>query len=169
MNVLQSIILAIIEGLTEFLPISSTGHMIIASSIMGIAQDDFVKTFTVAIQLGAIFSVVALYWKKFINFSDYRFYLKLFIAIIPALIIGKLLNDFIDEKLGNPLFIASSLLIGGILFLFVDQLFTKTAIKEEKDISFLKAFLLVVGKRLPHYSLALAEVVQPSLVECNSD
>ena len=102
MNVLQSIILAIIEGLTEFLPISSTGHMIIASSIMGIAQDDFVKTFTVAIQLGAIFSVVALYWKKFINFSDYRFYLKLLVAIIPALIIGKLLNDFIDEKLGNP-------------------------------------------------------------------
>jgi undecaprenyl-diphosphatase len=142
MNVLQSIILAIIEGLTEFLPISSTGHMIIASSIMGIAQDDFVKTFTVAIQLGAIFSVVALYWKKFINFSDYRFYLKLLIAIIPALIIGKLLNDFIDEKLGNPLFIASSLLIGGILFLFVDQLFTKTAIKEEKDISFLKAFFI---------------------------
>lgn len=83
-----------------------------------------------------------MYWKKFINFSDYRFYLKLFIAIIPALIIGKLLNDFIDEKLGNPLFIASSLLIGGILFLFVDQLFTKTAIKEEKDISFLKAFFI---------------------------
>ncbi len=142
MNFIQAILLSIIEGFTEFLPVSSTGHMIIASSAMGIASDEFVKTFTVAIQLGAILAVVALYWKKFVNFSDYKFYLKLAIAVIPALIIGKLFNDFIDEKLGNPLFIACSLLGGGVLFLFVDKLFKNHTISEEKDISFLKAFLI---------------------------
>lgn len=142
MSILHAIILGIIEGLTEFLPVSSTGHMVLASSVMGIASDEFVKTFTVAIQLGAILAVVALYWKKFINLSDYRFYVKLAIAVVPALILGKLLNDFIDEKLGNPVFISCSLLGGGILFLFVDKLFTQHEISEEKNISFLRAFFI---------------------------
>ena len=115
MDLIHAILLAIVEGLTEFLPISSTGHMIIVSSGLGIADLPFVKTFTVAIQLGAILAVVALYWKKFINFRDPKFYFKLAIAVVPALVIGKLLDDYIDDKLGNPVFIACSL-IGGVSF-----------------------------------------------------
>ncbi|HXD91866.1 MAG TPA: undecaprenyl-diphosphate phosphatase, partial [Bacteroidia bacterium] len=93
MNTLQSIILSIIEGLTEFLPVSSTGHMIIASSVMGIERDEFVKLFEIAIQLGAILAVVVLYWKKFFDFAKWEFYLKLLVAVIPALILGKLFSD----------------------------------------------------------------------------
>lgn len=142
MSLIQAILLSIIEGLTEFLPISSTGHMIIASSGMGIATQEFTKTFTVAIQLGAILSVVVLYWRKFINLKDYRFYLKLAIAVVPALIFGKLLDDFIDEKLGNPVFIACSLLGGGIILLFVDKWFKHPQITEEKNIGIGKAFAI---------------------------
>lgn len=142
MDLIQAILLAIIEGLTEFLPVSSTGHMIIASSGMGIADLPFTKTFTVVIQLGAILAVVALYWKKFLNFKDPKFYIKLGIAVIPALFIGKLLDDYIDEKLGNPVFIAGSLVGGGILLLFVDKWFRNPEIKEEKEISFLRAFII---------------------------
>ena len=142
MNFFQAVLLAIVEGITEFLPVSSTGHMVLVSSGMGIAADEFVKTFTVAIQLGAILAVVVLYWKKFINFRDYRFYLKLLIAVIPALILGKLLNDFIDEKLGNPLFIACSLVGGGILFLFIDKLFKTHTIRDEENISLPRAFII---------------------------
>lgn len=142
MDLIHAILLAIIEGLTEFLPVSSTGHMIIASSGMGIADLPFTKTFTVAIQLGAILAVVALYWKKFLNFRDPKFYIKLGIAVIPALFIGKLLDDYIDDKLGNPVFIAGSLVGGGILLLFVDRWFRNPEIKEEKDISFLRAFII---------------------------
>jgi undecaprenyl-diphosphatase len=163
MTIFQAVILAIIEGLTEFLPVSSTGHMIIASSGMGIAKDEFVKTFTVAIQLGAILAVVALYWKKFLNFKDYRFYLKLLVAVIPALILGKLLNDFIDEKLGNPLFIAGSLLGGGILFLFVDKLFKSPSIREERNISVPKAFFIGCWQSLaillPGFSRSGASII----------
>src|SRR5260221_556848 len=97
MSVGEAIILAIVEGLTEFLPVSSTGHMIIVSSIMGIASDSFVKTFTVAIQLGAIASVLILYWKRF--FQSVDFYIKLFVAFLPAAVIGFLLSDRIDQLL----------------------------------------------------------------------
>lgn len=123
MSYLQAIILAIIEGLTEFLPVSSTGHMVIASSVMGIASDQFVKTFTVAIQLGAILSVIVLYYKKFIQ--SFTFYFKLFIAFIPSAIIGKLLNDKIDEWLETPLIVAFSFILGGIVLLFVDKWFSR--------------------------------------------
>jgi undecaprenyl-diphosphatase len=140
MDYLQAFILAVIEGLTEFLPVSSTGHMVIASSFMGIGGDDFVKLFEVAIQLGAILAVVVLYWKKFFDFSKWQFYVKLIIAVIPALIFGKLLNDFIDEKLGNPIFIAVVLLVGGIILLFIDKLFKKPEVDHEADISNLTAF-----------------------------
>lgn len=163
MTFLQAILLAIIEGLTEFLPVSSTGHMILVSSGMGIATDEFVKTFTVAIQLGAILAVVVLYWKKFLNFKDYRFYLKLLIAVIPALILGKLLNDFIDEKLGNPLFIACSLLGGGILFLFIDKLFKSPSVREEEYISMPKAFIIgcwqSLAVLLPGFSRSGATII----------
>jgi undecaprenyl-diphosphatase len=163
MNYFQALILAIIEGLTEFLPVSSTGHMVIASSIMGIAKDDFVKLFTVAIQLGAILAVVAIYWKKFINLNSWDFYLKLAIAVIPALVFGYLLNDFIDEELGNPIFIASVLLGGGIFLLFVDRLFKEPTIHTEAEIKPATAFRIglfqVLAVALPGLSRSAATIL----------
>lgn len=135
MSLVQVIILAIIEGLTEFLPVSSTGHMVIASALMGIGKDEYVKIFEVAIQLGAILSVVVLYWRKFFDFSRWQFYVKLIIAVIPALIFGKLLSDFIDRKLGSPVFIAVVMLAGGIFLLFVDNLFRNPKIDDENKVS----------------------------------
>lgn len=125
MTLIEAIILGIIEGITEFLPISSTGHMIIASSFMGIAEDPFTKTFTVAIQFGAILSVIILYWKRFFQSMD--FYYKLFVAFIPAAIFGKLLNDFIDSLLGNVAVVAFMLLAGGIFLIFMDYFIKEKA------------------------------------------
>ena len=121
MTYLYTIILAIIEGITEYLPVSSTGHMIIASSFMKIASDDFTKLFTIVIQLGAILSVVVLYWKRF--FQSFDFYFKLLVAFIPAVVLGLLLNDIIDELLESPLTVAISLIIGGFILLKVDDWF----------------------------------------------
>lgn len=121
MSILESVILAIIEGVTEFLPISSTGHMIIGSSVMGIAEDPFTKMFTVAIQLGAILSVIVLYWKRF--FQSFDFYLKLLVGFLPAAVIGLLLNDYIDMLLERVDVVGYMLVIGGIFFLFVDKIF----------------------------------------------
>src|SRR5690606_6081378 len=121
MTAFDAILLAIIEGLTEFLPVSSTGHMIIASSITGIAEDDFTKTFTIAIQLGAILSVMVIYWKRF--FQSINFYFKLLAGFIPAAVFGLLLNDYIDALLENVLVVATSLLLGGIVLIFVDKWF----------------------------------------------
>ena len=135
MSIIQAIILAIIEGITEFLPISSTGHMVLMSSFLGIEDDKFTKLFEVCIQLGAILAVVVLYWKKFFDFSKYQFYIKLLLAVIPALIFGKLFDDLIDEHLGNPVFIATVMLVGGIILLFVDDWFKNPIIHEEIDIN----------------------------------
>lgn len=121
MSIPEAIILAIIEGLTEFLPVSSTGHMIIASSIMGIAADPFTKMFTVGIQLGAILSVIVLYWKRF--FQSLEFYFKLFVAFLPAAVVGFLFNDTIDALLERVDVVGYTLLLGGIFFLFVDKIF----------------------------------------------
>lgn len=121
MNYFEAIVLAIIEGLTEFLPVSSTGHMILGSSAFGNANDSFVKMFTVAIQFGAILSVVVLYFKRF--FKTFDFYIKLFIAFIPAAVLGFLLNDYIDALLESALTVAISLVVGGIILLFVDKWF----------------------------------------------
>ncbi len=137
MNFFQALILAIIEGLTEFLPVSSTGHMIIGSSIMGIATDPFVKLFTISIQLGAILSVVVLYFKRF--FKSINFYFKLLVAFIPAAIFGILLSDKIDEMLESPLTVAISLVVGGIILLFVDKWFDKPSVHEEEEINYLTA------------------------------
>lgn len=138
MNFLQTIILAVIEGLTEFLPVSSTGHMIIASSFMGIASDPFVKLFTIVIQLGAILSVVVLYFKRF--FKSLDFYFKLLVAFIPAAVFGLLLSDKIDELLESPLTVAVSLVVGGVILLFVDKWFNNPVIDSEEDINYLTAF-----------------------------
>ncbi|MES2545603.1 MAG: undecaprenyl-diphosphate phosphatase [Bacteroidota bacterium] len=138
MDYLQAIILAIIEGITEFLPVSSTGHMIIASSFFGIAHDDFTKLFTVVIQLGAILSVVVLYFKRF--FQSLDFYFKLFVAFIPAVFFGLLFSKKIDALLENPVTVAISLLLGGIILLKVDDWFTnKEEIQTTENISYLTA------------------------------
>jgi len=142
MNILQAIILAIIEGITEFLPVSSTGHMVIASSFMGIAKDDFTKLFEIVIQLAAILSVVVIYWKKFFDFSRIQFYIKLIIAVIPALIIGGLFKKHIEAMLETPIFIAIILLLGGIILIFVDKWFTNPSINDDAEISNKKAFLI---------------------------
>lgn len=139
MNTLQAIVLAIIEGITEFLPVSSTGHMIIASSFYGIAQDDFTKLFTIVIQLGAILSVVVLYFKRF--FQSFDFYFKLLVAFIPAVVFGLLFSKKIDALLENPLTVAISLLVGGIILLKVDEWFSKpNATETSQEITYLQAF-----------------------------
>lgn len=122
MDTLQALILAVIEGITEFLPVSSTGHMIIASSFFGIAHDDFTKLFTIVIQLGAILSVVVLYFKRFFQTLD--FYFKLLVAFVPAVVFGLLFSKKIDALLENPVTVAVSLLIGGIILLKVDDWFS---------------------------------------------
>ncbi|MCZ4224643.1 undecaprenyl-diphosphate phosphatase [Pedobacter rhodius] len=137
MNSFEAIILAIIEGLTEFLPVSSTGHMIIGSSLMGIASDPFVKLFTVAIQLGAILSVVVLYFKRF--FKSINFYIKLLVAFIPAAIFGLLLSKKIDELLESPMAVGISLLVGGVILLFVDKWFNQPTVTEEENVTYFTA------------------------------
>lgn len=139
MNTLQAILLAIVEGLTEYLPISSTGHMIFVSSYFNIQNDDFVKLFQVSIQFGAILAVVALYWKKFFDFSKLNFYIKLACAVVPALVLGKLFDDKIEAVLGDPVPIAIVLILGGIILLFVDSRFQSPTIVQEEDITIKKA------------------------------
>ncbi|BDB54037.1 undecaprenyl-diphosphatase [Flavobacterium ammoniigenes] len=139
MNSFQAILIAIIEGLTEYLPVSSTAHMVFMSSYFGIQEDDFVKLFQVSIQFGAILAVVALYWKKFFDFSKFSFFIKLACAVIPALILGKLFDDAIEAVLGNPIPIAIVLIVGGIVLLFIDSKFQKPTILKEEDITIKKA------------------------------
>lgn len=131
MDIIHAIILAIVEGLTEFLPVSSTGHMIIVSSLMGISGDDFTKLFEVCIQFGAILSVVVIYFKDF--FKSLTFYFKLFVAFIPTAIVGLLLKSKIDQLLENVQVVAFTLLIGGIILLFVDKWFAKNEIVQNPD------------------------------------
>jgi undecaprenyl-diphosphatase len=138
MNFIEAIILAIIEGLTEFLPVSSTGHMILASSAMGIASDPFVKLFTVAIQLGAIMAVVVLYFKRF--FQSFDFYIKLLVAFIPAVFFGFLFSDKIDDLLESPMGVAIALVIGGVILLYVDKWFKHPKIDNSDEITYLQAF-----------------------------
>jgi undecaprenyl-diphosphatase len=137
MNIIHVIILAVIEGLTEFLPVSSTGHMVIASSLMGISKDEFVKLFEIVIQLGAILAVVVLYFKRFVQSVD--FYIKLVIGVIPAVILGLLLKKHIDKLLESPLVVAVAFVLGGIILLFVDDWFNRPDIDEEKKINHITA------------------------------
>jgi undecaprenyl-diphosphatase len=139
MGILEAVILAIVEGITEYLPVSSTGHMIIASSILGIQSDEFVKMFTVAIQFGAILSVIVLYWKRF--FQSFDFYLKLAVAFLPAAVLGFLLNDFIDSLLENVIVVAISLLLGGILLLFIDKWLNNEE-KSDDEVTWKKALTI---------------------------
>lgn len=148
MNLFEAIVVAIVEGLTEYLPISSTGHMIIASSLLGIEKDEFTKLYEVAIQLGAILAVVVLYWKKFFDFTRWRFYLKLLIAVIPAIVLGYLFSDQIDALLESPLTVAITLLAGGVIFLFIDRFFQHHEITNEEEISNKRAFVIGIWQCL---------------------
>src|SRR5688572_1765165 len=142
MDIAQSIIIAVVEGITEFIPVSSTGHMIIASKALNVPDNDFTKVFTVAIQLGAILAVVVLYWKKFFDFKNWQFYVKLFVAVIPALAFGFLFSDKIDALLESALTVAVSLLVGGIVLLFIDNMFNHPTINSEKEVGYKQAVII---------------------------
>lgn len=163
MDNLKAVVLAIIEGITEFLPVSSTGHMAIASAFLDIESDPFTKLFEVVIQFGAILSVVVLYWRKFIDFKKFSFYAKLLVAILPELAFGALFKKHIDNMLENPLFISLVLLGGGVLLLFVDRWFKNGSVKEEEEISYKKGFIIglyqVLAVILPGLSRSAATIV----------
>jgi len=166
MSTLQAIILAIIEGITEFLPISSTGHLVVANSLMGLNEDQFARLFIIVIQLGAIFSVVILYWKRFFSFGDLNttisFYLKLLVAFLPAVVFGLALKSYIDQLLGNVMVVGITLLTGGIFLLFVDKIFEKTETAPDKPITYMMALkigLFQVISMVPGVSRAGATII----------
>jgi undecaprenyl-diphosphatase len=169
MSTLHAIIIAIIEGITEFLPISSTGHMAIVGYILGIQNNpdpqvkEFAKLFEIVIQFGAILSVVVLYWRKFFDFKKISFYIKLIIAVIPALIFGALFKDHIDAMLENPTFIALIMVLGGIVLLFVDKWFQKSDIDKEDNITIKKATVIgcyqVLSILFPGLSRSAATII----------
>lgn len=160
MSVLQAIILAIVEGVTEFLPISSTGHMIIGSTAMGIAADPFVKAFTVAIQFGAILSVIVLYWKRF--WQSFKFYFVLAVAFVPAAVIGFFLNDTIDALLERVDVVGWMMVAGGVFLLFVDKLFARTVETGSTAVSYplgLKIGLFQCLAMVPGVSRSAATII----------
>lgn len=175
MSILEAIIIAIVEGLTEFLPVSSTGHMIITQKLLGVESTEFTKAFTVIIQFGAILSVIVLYWKRFFNVNKnipesytgikkliykYDFYWKLLIAFIPAAVLGFLFSDLIDDLLESVEVVAVMLVVGGAFMLFVDTWFNKP--KENQNITEKNA--LVIGffqciAMIPGVSRSMATIV----------
>ena len=158
MTVFEAIVLAVVEGITEFLPVSSTGHMIIAGKLLNIENDDFVKTYEVVIQFGAILSVTVLYWRRFLQSID--FYTKLIIAVIPALLVGFLLNDYIDRLLERVDVVAIMLVAGGILMLFVDKWFARPA--SDQTVTRRKAFIIGLAQcvaMIPGVSRSMASIV----------
>ena len=176
LTILQTIVLAIVEGLTEFLPVSSTGHMIITQNLMGIESTPFVKAFTVIIQFGAILSVVVLYYKRFFKLDHtpapkgstpikqflhkWDFYWKLFVAFIPAIIIGGLGNKLVDELLGSVTVVASMLVVGGIFMLFCDRIFDKgtdKTVMTEKRAFYIGLFQCIA--MIPGVSRSMATIV----------
>lgn len=176
MSIIEAIIIAIVEGLTEFLPVSSTGHMIITEGLLGVESNDFVKAFTVIIQFGAILSVVWLYWKRFFRLNHtpvpegatplkaflhkYDFYWKLLVAFIPAGIIGFLANDFIESLLENVTVVAVMLIVGGVFMLFCDKIFNKGT--EETILTEKKAFYIGLFQciaMIPGVSRSMATIV----------
>lgn len=162
MNTIEAVILAIVEGITEFLPISSTGHMIITSSLLGIQSDEFTKLFEISIQFGAILAVVMLYWKKFFQFNRWQFYFKLIIGVIPALVLGYFFSDKIDELLESPTTVAIAMLAGGIILLFIDTLFKKPIIESDEQVSFGKAFIVGLWQTIsmvPGVSRSAASII----------
>ena len=176
MSILETIIIAIVEGLTEFLPVSSTGHMIIAQNLLGVESTEFVKAFTFIIQFGAILSVVVLYWKRFFQLNHtpapegagcvkrflntFDFYWKLFIAFIPAAVLGLLFSDAIDAMLESVGVVAVMLVLGGIFMLFCDRIFNKGS----EDTPFTEKRAFMVGlfqciSMIPGVSRSMATIV----------
>lgn len=139
MNFIESIIIAVVEGLTEYLPVSSTAHMIFTSSFLGIEKDEFVKMFQVSIQFGAILSVVVAYRQKFFNLSNLGFYFKLAVAVVPALILGYLFDDKIEAVLEKPIPIACAMILGGIILIFIDRFFQNPQKQTDSEISYKNA------------------------------
>lgn len=151
MDLFETVIIAIVEGLTEFLPVSSTGHMIIAQSLLGVESTPFVKAFTVIIQFGAILSVICLYWKRFFYpnaeshgksywRSMFDFYARLVVGVLPAVVLGLAFNDFIESNLGNVQLVAWMLIVGGIFMLFCDRIFNKGS--EDTKLTYKRAFMI---------------------------
>ncbi len=162
MSFIEAVIIAIVEGLTEFLPVSSTGHMVITSSLLGIEKDEFTKLFEIAIQFGAILAVVVLYWRKFFDFSRWQFYVKLIIGVIPALVLGFLFSDKIDKLLEKPSVVAIAMLAGGIILLFIDKAFNKPTIQSDDQISYGKAFAVGIWQTIamiPGVSRSAASII----------
>ncbi len=162
MTIIEAVIIAIVEGITEFIPVSSTGHMIIASSLLDIEEDEFTKVFEVAVQFGAILAVVILYWRKFFDFKRWRFYVKLLVAVIPALLLGFSFSDKIDALLESPLTVAIMLLAGGIILVFIDNVFTAHTIEKEEDITYTRAFAIGVWQciaMIPGVSRSAATII----------
>ncbi|HLO92508.1 MAG TPA: undecaprenyl-diphosphate phosphatase [Lentimicrobium sp.] len=158
MSIFQAIIIAIVEGITEFLPVSSTGHMIITQELLGMTINDFVKAFTVNIQFGAILSVIVLYWKRF--FKSFDFYYKLLVAFIPAAVVGFLAMDLIDEMLGSVLIVAIMLVVGGVVLVFVDRWFRNPV--KDKEITYKSAFvvgLFQIISMIPGVSRSAATII----------
>jgi len=163
MSLFQAIILAIIEGLTEFLPISSTAHMKFANPLLGVQPSAFTDLFEIVIQLAAILSVVVLYYKRFFDFKKMGFYLKLVVALIPAVIAGVLLKKHIDAMLGNLFFIALVMIVGGVILLFIDRFFTKPTIHEQEQVTYKNAFIIgcyqVLSILFPGLSRSAATII----------
>lgn len=176
MTIFDTIMIAIVEGLTEFLPVSSTGHMIITQNLLGVESTEFVKAFTFIIQFGAILSVVVLYWKRFFKLNHtpapegatplkkflhkYDFYWKLFVAFIPAAVLGLLFNDLIDEMLESVTVVATTLILGGIFMLFCDKIFNKGS--EETKLTEKRAFWVGMFQcisMIPGVSRSMATIV----------
>ncbi len=172
MTWLETIIIAVVEGLTEFLPVSSTGHMIITQSLLGMESTPFVKAFTVIIQFGAILSVICLYWRRFFYPETmktkgytwwqaiWRFYLRLIVGVIPAVVLGLAFNDFIESNLGNVTLVAVMLIIGGVFMLFCDRIFNKGS--EDTPLTYKRAFiigLIQCVSMIPGVSRSLATIV----------
>ena len=171
MDLLETVIIAIVEGLTEFLPVSSTGHMIIAQSLLGVESTPFVKAFTVIIQFGAILSVICLYWKRFFypNAESrgksywramYDFYARLVVGVLPAVVLGLAFNDFIESNLGNVQLVAWMLIIGGVFMLFCDRIFNKGS--EDTKLTYKRA--LIIGfiqciSMIPGVSRSMSTIV----------
>ena len=163
MSIIQAIILAIVEGLTEFLPISSTAHMKFTNPIIGVSSTPFSDMFEIVIQLAAILSVVVVYYKKFFDFSRLGFYIKLVVAVIPAIIFGVLLKKHIDAALNNLYIIACIMIGGGVLFLFIDRAFKSPKIDDERQVSNGTAFKIgcfqVLSILLPGLSRSAATII----------
>ena len=163
MNLIQAIIIAITEGITEFLPISSTAHMKFANPMIGILPSAFTDLFEIVIQLAAILSVVVLYYKQFFDFKKIGFYIKLIIALIPAIIAGILLKNYIDAMLGNLAFIAVVMIAGGIILLFIDKLFTNPQIYTQDRVTNKNAFVIgcfqVLSVLFPGLSRSAATII----------